>query len=136
MSHDRPVFFPVHPRTRETIDRLGGTRPQYECLRLLEPLTYMEMLNLVASAEMVITDSGGLQEETSYLGVPCITVRPNTERPITCTEGTNQMVRPVADALLGAVQRAPSRRIEGGAKIEKWDGRAAERIVAVLGRGR
>lgn len=132
MSRDRPVIFPVHPRTRERIERFGYSRRKAEDLRLLEPLTYLEMLNLVSCAELVITDSGGLQEETSYLGIPCITVRPNTERPITCTQGTNQIVSPVADALLDAVQQAPLRRVPGGAKIEKWDGTAAERIVEVL----
>ena len=81
---------------------------------------------------MVITDSGGLQEETSYLGVPCITVRPNTERPITCTEGTNQLVPPKGSAILEAAKRAPQRRMEGGANIDRWDGKTAERIVTVL----
>jgi UDP-N-acetylglucosamine 2-epimerase (non-hydrolysing) len=90
------------------------------------------MLSLVSSAGMVVTDSGGLQEETSYLGVPCITVRPNTERPITCTEGTNQLVSPNGSAILEAAERALGRRIEGGAKIDRWDGKTAGRIVEVL----
>ncbi len=76
ISRDRPVIFPAHPRTRERIRTPGNPRPQAGDLRLLEPMAYTEMLSLVASAELVITDSGGLQEETSFLGIPCVTVRP------------------------------------------------------------
>jgi len=126
-----PVLFPVHPRTRGRIQRLDGP-PTPDGLRLVDPVPYLEMLSLVATADLVITDSGGLQEETTYLGVPCITVRPNTERPITCTEGTNELVRPVCAEILGAVERAPQRRREGGAKIDRWDGRTAQRIAGVL----
>jgi UDP-N-acetylglucosamine 2-epimerase (non-hydrolysing) len=127
-----PVVFPVHPRTRERLDAAGWRPQELADLRLIDPVGYLEMLSLVSSAGMVITDSGGLQEETSYLGVPCITVRPNTERPITCTEGTNQLVPPNGSAILEAAERAPERRMEGGAKIDKWDGRTAERIVEAL----
>ncbi len=88
------------------------------------------MLSLVASAGLVITDSGGLQ--ASYLGVPCITLRPNTERPITCTEGTNQLVAPMRKPLLEAAFDASRRRVEGGVKIERWDGRTAGRVLDVL----
>ncbi len=134
LAEDRPVLFPVHPRTRERIDGLGAGAAVDSAsgLRLIEPVSYLEMLGLVASAGIVITDSGGLQEETSYLGVPCITVRPNTERPITCTEGTNQLVPPERERILEAAERAPARRVEGGAKIERWDGKTAGRIVEVL----
>jgi len=101
-------------------------------LRLIDPVGYVEMLGLVAGAALVITDSGGLQEETTFLGVPCITVRPNTERPITCDHGTNRLValRPVA--ILAAAERAIARRSPARPLIERWDGRAAERIVRVL----
>ena len=133
LAEDRPIVFPVHPRTRERINGLGqGLEDVSSDLRLIAPVSYLEMLGLVASAGIVITDSGGLQEETSYLGVPCITVRPNTERPITCTEGTNQLVPPARDRILEAAERAPQRRREGGAKIERWDGKTAGRIVEVL----
>ena len=135
LSRESPVIFPVHPRTRERLETVCWAPGGSADLRLLEPVGYLEMLSLVASAGMVITDSGGLQEETSYLGVPCITVRPNTERPITCTEGTNQLVSPSGAAILDSAKRAPDRRMEGGAKIDKWDGKTAERIVGVL-RGR
>jgi UDP-N-acetylglucosamine 2-epimerase (non-hydrolysing) len=135
LSHRSPVLFPVHPRTRLRLESVRWTATDSADLRLLEPVGYVEMLSLVRSAGIVITDSGGLQEETSFLGVPCITVRRNTERPITCTQGTNQLVTPSGAAILEAAKRAPQRRLEGGAKIEKWDGRTAERIVEVL-RGR
>jgi UDP-N-acetylglucosamine 2-epimerase (non-hydrolysing) len=131
-----PVLFPVHPRTRNRIGDLGPRRATGRGLELLEPLGYLEMLNLVAGAALVVTDSGGLQEETSYLGVPCITVRPNTERPITCTHGTNRLVLPRRDAVLAAAERAlgagGGRRSPARPVIERWDGRAAERIVAVV----
>jgi UDP-N-acetylglucosamine 2-epimerase (non-hydrolysing) len=132
ISAGQPVLFPVHPRTREQLNGLGGLRGADDRLRLIDPVGYVDMLSLVLSAGLVITDSGGLQEETSYLGVPCVTVRPNTERPITVTEGTNQLVPPERERILEAVEEAPGRRIEGGAKIERWDGRAAERIVEIL----
>jgi UDP-N-acetylglucosamine 2-epimerase (non-hydrolysing) len=81
LSRDRPVVFPVHPRTRERIERLGFVAGNNSQLRLVEPVSYLHMLSLTASAGLVVTDSGGLQEETSFLGIPCVTVRPNTERP-------------------------------------------------------
>jgi UDP-N-acetylglucosamine 2-epimerase (non-hydrolysing) len=126
-----PVLFPVHPRTRDRIGALGRRGAGRE-LELLEPLGYLEMLSLVAGAALVVTDSGGLQEETTYLGVPCITVRPNTERPITCKHGTNRLVVPRRDAVLAAAERALGRRSPARPVIERWDGRAAERIVAVV----
>jgi UDP-N-acetylglucosamine 2-epimerase (non-hydrolysing) len=132
-----PVLFPVHPRTRTRITELGGRGrhprgSKEHSLELLEPLGYLEMLSLVTGAALVVTDSGGLQEETSFLGVPCITVRPNTERPITCTHGTNRLVLPRRDALLAAAERALGRRSPARPVIERWDGRAAERIAAAV----
>ena len=126
------VLFPVHPRTRERVHTLGFQRDRGGRLRLLEPLGYLDMLGLVAGAQLVITDSGGLQEETTFLGVPCVTVRPNTERPVTCTHGTNRLVAPRRDVMLNAVDRAVARRSPARPVIERWDGRAAERIVRVL----
>src|SRR5216117_1401340 len=87
LGRDRPVVFPLHPRTRERLLAAGVTEAMAGDLRLSEPVGYLEMLGLVAGAELVITDSGGLQEETTYLGIPCVTVRPSTERPITCKLG-------------------------------------------------
>src|SRR5437867_2465636 len=99
---------------------------------LIEPVGYLDMLSLVANAGLVVTDSGGLQEETSFLGVPCLTVRPNTERPITCTHGTNRLVQPQRDAILAAAERALGRRSPARPVIERWDGRAAARIAQVV----
>ncbi len=126
-----PVLFPMHPRTREGYrGALEGRRNGG--LRVLEPMSYLEMLGLVASAALVVTDSGGLQEETSYLGVPCLTVRSNTERPVTCTVGTNRLVAPDGATLREAARAS----LEAGRReprpIERWDGNAAQRIVAVL----
>src|SRR5213082_1664715 len=112
------VLFPVHPRTRERIQTLGFRPDPSGHLRLLEPLGYLDMLGLVAASQLVITDSGGLQEETTFLGVPCVTVRPNTERPVTCSYGTNRLVAPRRDALLGAVERAVACRSPARPLIE------------------
>ena len=127
-----PVLFPVHPRTRQRIQAQSLALRNDGGLRLLEPLGYLEMLSLVAGASLVVTDSGGLQEETSFLGVPCLTVRPSTERPITCTHGTNRLVLPKRDAILAAAERALARRSPARPVIERWDGRAAERIARVV----
>jgi len=127
-----PVLFPVHPRTRKHIQELLRRPPPEGRLRLLEPLGYLDMLGVVAGAGVVVTDSGGLQEETSFLGVPCLTVRPNTERPITCTHGTNRLVLPQRGAILAAAERALARRSPARPLIERWDGHAAERIARVV----
>ena len=126
------VLFPVHPRTRARIEELRVRPSRDRGLRLLEPLGYLDMLSLVAKAGLVVTDSGGLQEETSFLGVPCLTVRPNTERPITCTHGTNRLVQAQGDAILAAAERGLARRSPARPVIERWDGRAAERIARVV----
>jgi UDP-N-acetylglucosamine 2-epimerase (non-hydrolysing) len=130
-----PVIFPVHPRTRPLLMELARSDGG---LRLSEPLGYLEMLSLVREAALVITDSGGLQEETSYLGIPCLTVRPNTERPITCTEGTNRLVGAADPAALerAAVEVLDHAAGRRPANIERWDGKAGDRIVAVLVEGR
>jgi len=126
-----PVVFPVHPRTTPVLARAGIHAGNG--LRLVEPLGYLEFLGLMAGARLVLTDSGGIQEETTVLGVPCVTLRENTERPVTVREGTNRLagVQPegiekaIAEAL--AAERVP--RVP-----ELWDGRAGERVAAVLGR--
>ena len=131
LSADAPVLFPVHPRTRVRIRDLGWRAPGGDALRLLDPLPYLELLSLEMAARLVVTDSGGLQEESSYLGVPCLTVRPSTERPVTCTEGTNRLVAARREAVLAAARdavAAPRRRVT----IERWDGHAADRIAEVL----
>ena len=101
-------------------------------MTLLDPAPYLDMLHLVLGSDLVITDSGGLQEETSYLGIPCLTVRPNTERPITCSVGTNRLVAARSNAICTAARAAWGRRRDPPPTIERWDGNAAARIVAVL----
>lgn len=129
-----PVVFPVHPRTRARIKDMGWTLPAAAAgsLHLLDPIPYLDTLSLVDRAALVITDSGGLQEETSYLGVPCLTVRPSTERPITCTEGTNRLVKAERRALLAAAGEALATARAAPRPIERWDGHTAERILEVL----
>ena len=131
LSLEMPVLFPVHPRTRARIRDLGWTAPSGARLHLLDPLPYLEVLGLELASALVVTDSGGLQEETSYLGVPCLTVRPSTERPVTCTHGTNRLVAARRDAILAAAHDATTRPRRDVA-IERWDGHTAERIARVL----
>jgi UDP-N-acetylglucosamine 2-epimerase (non-hydrolysing) len=126
LAAERPVVFPVHPRTRS---RLTAANVDLGDVRTLEPVGYLQMLDLVSGSAAVITDSGGLQEETTALGIPCFTVRENTERPITVTEGTNQLT-PSPEDLRRAVRRpfanSDRRRPDG------WDGGAGRRVIAAL----
>jgi UDP-N-acetylglucosamine 2-epimerase (non-hydrolysing) len=127
-----PVIFPVHPRTRAQLAKLATGGAGDDHVRLTDPIGYLDMLSLVQEAALVITDSGGLQEETTYLGVPCLTVRPNTERPITCAAGTNRLVAAEPAALERAADEALAGPARREVKIERWDGKAGERIAAVL----
>ena len=126
-----PVVFPAHPRTRKMLETFGlvarlGKSPR---LHLTEPLGYLDFLGLMAKARVVVTDSGGIQEETTYLGVPCVTLRTTTERPVTVELGTNEVVGDDPDRALEAVERAASGRWKHGAVPALWDGHAAERIA-------
>jgi UDP-N-acetylglucosamine 2-epimerase (non-hydrolysing) len=132
ISRSLPLLFPVHPRTRQRIDALGISIP--ESFNLLPPMGYMDFLNVWKEAVVVITDSGGLQEETTGLGVPCVTVRENTERPVTVDEGTNVIVGRDFDKLRHVVAEVMAGRSKQGRRPRLWDGRAAERICEVLAR--
>ncbi len=128
-----PLVFALHPRTRSNIDRFGlAGLIDRERTVLLPPQGYLEMLGLMAGAAVVLTDSGGLQEETTALGVPCLTLRENTERPITIEQGTNILVGRDRTAILGAVQEILDGRGKRGRVPEFWDGHAAERIARDL----
>jgi UDP-N-acetylglucosamine 2-epimerase (non-hydrolysing) len=126
-----PLIFPVHPRTRANLERFGLRLP--EAVRQLGPLGYMDFLNLWRDAAIVLTDSGGLQEETTALGIPCLTLRENTERPITVEQGTNTLVGSDPDTIVKAAFAVLNGRGKSGARQPPlWDGRAAERIVEGL----
>ena len=125
-----PVVFPVHPRTRASIARgLQGEPPR---LHLLDPLGYLDFLRLMADAKLVLTDSGGIQEETTVLGVPCLTLRENTERPVTVSQGTNTIVGTDPATIRSEVHKILEGEPRRGRIPERWDGRAAARIVDVL----
>jgi len=124
-----PVLFPMHPRTRARAAEFGLT---LDAVRVMEPVGYETMLILQAHAAVVLTDSGGMQEETTVLGVPCLTLRENTERPVTITEGTNRLVpRRTPEAIVSAFRAA---RTDGRnpRRPERWDGRAAERVADAI----
>jgi UDP-N-acetylglucosamine 2-epimerase (non-hydrolysing) len=127
-----PLVFPVHPRGRAALEAAGLTG--VSGLHLVEPLGYLAFLSLLAGAAVAITDSGGVQEETTILGVPCLTVRPNTERPVTITHGTNRLVEPgeLAAAVGSVLAAGPAAPGGPAMRPPLWDGRAGERIAAVL----
>jgi UDP-N-acetylglucosamine 2-epimerase (non-hydrolysing) len=133
LSHDVTVVFPVHPRTRQRIDELGSL-PTAKNLMLLEPKPYLEFLALQKRAQVIITDSGGIQEEATFLGVPCVTLRENTERPITVEMGTNVLVGRNLEALQAEARRAIASAPSTRPEIPLWDGRAAVRIADILTR--
>ena len=130
VHRELPVVFPVHPRTRAAIEeKLGGRAPR---LVTTEPLGYLDFLALMADARFVLTDSGGVQEETTALGVPCLTMRENTERPITVSEGTNTLAGTDPGVIRTEVKKMLAGETKRGRVPSLWDGRAAERIAAVL----
>ncbi|MEM4724295.1 MAG: UDP-N-acetylglucosamine 2-epimerase (non-hydrolyzing) [Candidatus Hadarchaeum sp.] len=134
ISSQLPVIFPVHPRTRRNIEVFGLSYllEKFPDLICQDPLGYLEFLALMAQAKFVLTDSGGIQEETTVLGIPCLTLRAETERPVTVTEGTNTLVGTDTERLFIEVQRILDGQGKVGRLPELWDGHAAERIVARL----
>jgi len=129
LAAEMPVVFPVHPRTRAKLEAAGGEHPG---LLLTEPLGYVDFLSLIADAGAVLTDSGGIQEETTYLGVPCFTLRDNTERPVTIRAGTNTLLGLDPAAIAGIPQALPAQHQTKPQPPPLWDGHAAERIADVI----
>jgi UDP-N-acetylglucosamine 2-epimerase (non-hydrolysing) len=127
-----PVIFPVHPRTQQRLTQTGITH--HLQLRVIPPVGYLDFLCLLSKATLVLTDSGGIQEETTALGVPCLTLRENTERPITISEGTNLLVGTDPAKIVAAAQNVLRGHSKSGRIPPLWDGHAAERIVAILQR--
>ena len=127
--HDEPVIFPMHPRTAQIFRELNIEAPN---LHIVEPLGYLEFNYLVERSRAVVTDSGGITEETTVMGVPCITLRANTERPETCTIGTNELIGTDPKAIKPALERLYDGRWKKGGIPPLWDGHAAERIVENL----
>jgi len=137
ISRKLPIVFPIHPRTKKMADIFGlshyfSSGGRVKGIWTTAPLPYLDFLHLNMQAKMVLTDSGGLQEETTVLGIPCITMRENTERPITCEIGTNVIVGNKPDSILAAAEKILNGARPKGRTPEKWDGKAAERIVECL----
>jgi len=131
IQSETAVVFPVHPRTRRQL-RVNGHMPAMANLRLVDPLPYLDFVQLMANASCVLTDSGGIQEETTALGIPCLTLRRNTERPITASRGTNRVVGVDPEAIYDHWRRAVNGQWPAGELPELWDGKAAQRIVRIL----
>ena len=131
-SEKLPVVFVAHPRTIKSLEKFGLTERLEGAggVTLLQPLPYIQFMNIVTGARLIITDSGGLQEETTYLGIPCLTLRENTERPVTITQGTNKLTR--AGDLAGDIDRVLSGDWPTGQRPPLWDGKTAQRAVESL----
>ncbi len=134
IQNDMPIIFPIHPRTRKNLEAsvLGKRVAEMTNLRLLDPIGYLDFLKLMSSARLVLTDSGGIQEETTILKVPCITLRENTERPITAEVGSNTIVGTDVEKILAAYRDTMSSDGNESEIPELWDGQAAQRIVKIL----
>ena len=127
------MVFVVHPRTRARLERFGlNATPGHARLRSVDPLGYLDFLKLMSEAQIVLTDSGGIQEETTILGVNCLTLRRNTERPITVEQGTNRLVEPDEASILAGWEASRERTGPPAAPPELWDGQASHRIARIL----
>jgi len=131
LSHDIKIIFPLHPRTRQQLKKMGlyGDKTT---IKFIDPVGYLDFLALQKNAKVVITDSGGIQEETTFLGMPCLTIRENTERPVTVTVGTNILVGQNIERLKYEVTRILNNDVKVGKIPPLWDGKASERIAAVV----
>lgn len=144
LAKELPIIFPVHPRTKKKIISYGlnksfniignntSSHTITNAIKLIDPLGYLDFLNLMASSTMVMTDSGGMQEETTVLQIPCLTMRKNTERPVTITEGTNVMIGNEKNEIIKEGLKILNGKAKKGCIPEKWDGKAAERIVKII----
>lgn len=132
IGEDLPLIFPAHPRTIKNAEQYGllEKMKDTENLILTEPIGYLEFINLLRNARIVLTDSGGIQEETTYMGIPCLTVRPNTERPITIWEGTNKLIN--IDEIESEVEKILQGQTKSGQRPKYWDGKSAKRIAKIL----
>ncbi len=127
-----PLIFPVHPRTAAQLNKIKGVVFNKKNIQLMEPLGYLEFLRLVYSAQVLITDSGGIQEETTFLKVPCLTLRHNTERPVTVAEGSNILIGDDFDLLEKNINSILNKKYKSGRIPALWDGKAAERIAKII----
>jgi len=134
LGEDMKVVFPMHPRTKKMIELFDLDRyvSSIDNLIITDPVGYLDFMQLMQNARLILTDSGGIQEETTYLGIPCITIRENTERPVTVEIGTNVMVSPDTDQILTETKKIITGHGKKGQIPELWDGKAAERIVKIL----
>ena len=130
--HGLPVIFPIHPRTRKMLIDNRTIDDRWTNLHIVEPMGYLEFNYLVERAKAVVTDSGGITEETTVMGVPCLTLRDNTERPETCTVGTNELIGTKPEAIKPALDKLFAGQWKRGAIPELWDGHTADRIIQIL----
>ena len=134
IAGDMPVVFPIHPRSRRNLEDMGLAErvARSSGIRLVEPLGYLDFLRLTGGAAVVLTDSGGIQEETTILSVPCLTLRDNTERPVTISQGTNRLTGHATQRIMAAYREVRADPPVSDSMPELWDGHAAERIVGIL----
>ena len=132
ISEKIPLVFPIHPRTNKNLKEFGlfDRIQSFAELFLIEPAAYLQFINLVKNSRFVLTDSGGIQEETTYLNIPCLTIRPTTERPVTIWEGTNKLIK--KDEIIDEIEQILAGNGKKGKILKYWDGKSAERIVKIL----